>query len=236
MICHGRIACRRCWACDEDVQEKGNFRLVRDPGHWGASEPQTLVLGISKGNTQSRAYAQGAFEEVAFKGIRRRILEIFHSVGLLIGETPSAFERRFTQSETDFAFASVVRCSLTGMDRKKRIHTADSPNVLRAFRPGSEGYQFVVNCIDQYLLPLSVRTRLVLLLGNTDGYISTLKTVLAAKRSPIMTINEVGYWAGGVKFVHLAHPSKGNGHFNAFLRGEGKPGSKRDSARAALVA
>jgi hypothetical protein len=230
------MMCRRCWASDNDIQQKGNFKLVHDPGHWGATEPATLVLGISKGNTQSRAYAAGPFEYVAFKGIRHRILEIFQSVGLLMNEGPSQFERRFTALESDFAFASVVRCSLTGMDRKKGVHTADSPNVLPAFRPDSDGYFFVSNCVEEHLANLSPRTKLVLLLGNTSAYISALQTVIAAKRGRVIPINEVGYWASNVKFVHLAHPSKGNGHFGAFVRGDGTPGHKRDLAIAALSA
>ncbi len=235
-FCHGPMMCRRCWASDGDTQQIGKFKLVHDPGHWGASEPATLVLGISKGNTQSRAYAVGPFEQVAFKGIRHRILEIFQSVGLLPNEVASQFETRFTSVESDFAFASVVRCSLTGMDRKKGIHTADSPNVLPAFRANSEGYLFVANCVDQHLANLSPRTKLVLLLGNTGAYISALRDVIATKRGRIIPINEVGYWAANVKFVHLAHPSKGNGHFGAFVRGEGTPGQKRDLATAALSA
>jgi hypothetical protein len=230
------MTCRRCWPSDGDTQQKGDFRLIYDPGHWGASDPATLVLGISKGNTQSRAYTTGPFEQVAFKGIRHRILQIFQSVGVLLDEGPSQFERRFTSAETDFAFASVVRCSLTGMDRKKGIHTADSPNVLPAFRANSEGYLFVANCVDQHLVNLSPRTKLVLLLGNTGAYISALQEVIAAKRGRVTPINEVGYRAADVKFVHLAHPSKGNGHFGAFVRGEGTSGQKRDLARAALSA
>ena len=235
-VCHGPLDCKRCWNTDSDIQELGDFKLVRDPGHWGASNPVILVLGISKGNTQSRAYATGPFEQVAFKDIRHRILQIFQSVGLLLDETPFHFQRRFTSGERDFAFASVVRCSLTGMDRKKRIHTADSPNVLPAFHPKSDGYLFVANCVDQHLAALSPRTKLVLLLGNTSAYISALRQVIAVKLGSVTPINEVGYWASDIKFVHLAHPSKGNGHFGAFVRGEGTPGEKRDLARAALAA
>jgi hypothetical protein len=233
--CHGPINCRRCWATTQgDIQQKGGFQLVHDPGHWGAREPKTLVLGISKGNTQSRAYVTERFERVAFKGIRHRILEILQAVGLLAGEAPSKFERRFESTEPDFAFASVVRCSLTGMDRKKGTYTADSPNVLPAFRAGSEGYSFVANCVEQHLVSFSPRTALVLLLGNTDAYIKALKEIVANKRGQVTGINDVAYWSAGVKFLHLAHPSKGNGHYGAFVRGEGTPGHKRDLARAAL--
>jgi hypothetical protein len=235
-VLHGPMACRRCWSSDAESQQIGAFKLVHDPGHWGATDPSTLVLGISKGNTQSSAYKNGPFDEVAFKGIRRRILEIFHSVGLSIGETPKQFESRFSATEKDFAFASVVRCSLTGIDPRKGIHTADSPNVLPAFQPHSAGYDFVSNCVDQHLANLAPRTSLVLLLGNTGKYISALRDVVAQKRGAVTGINEVAYWSAGVKFVHLAHPSKGNGHFGAFVRGEGTPGAKREMAKAALAA
>jgi hypothetical protein len=229
------MSCRRCWTTEEKVQHAGSFKLVHDPVHFGATEPTTLVLGISKGNTQSTAYASGSFDEVAFKGIRHRVLEALQAVGMLTDEPLPQFLKRFTASEPDFAFASVVRCSLTGMDRKKGVHTADSPNVLPAFELGSAGYDFVSNCVDQHLAHLPPRTRLVVLLGNTGAYITALRSVVAAKRGPATLINEVGYWSGGVKFVHVAHPSKGNGHFGAFIRGEGTAGRKRDLARLALA-
>lgn len=236
LVSHGPVNCVRCWSDPSALlQECGPFRLVRDPGHWGATDPHTLVLGISKGNTQSKAFGTEPFDGVAFKGIRHRILEAFQAVGLLPNETAASFERRFYASERDYAFASVVRCSLTGMDRKKCVHTADSPNVLPAFQRGSMGSKFVENCVDQHLVALLQRTRLVLLLGNTDAYIRSLADVLERRRSAITQINPVAYVSGGVRFVHLAHPSKGNGHFGAFIRGEGKAGMKRDWARQALA-
>lgn len=235
MVSHGPVNCSRCWSDSSlKVQECGPFRLVRDPGHWGASDPHTLVLGISKGNTQSKAYATGHFDEIAFKGIRHRILEAFHAVGLLPNETVRDFEHRFLSSEQDYAFASVVRCSITGMDKKKGVHTADSPNVLPAFRRESAGSRFVENCVDQHLAAPSSRTKLVLLLGNTDSYVSALADVISRRRGKVTPINAVAYVSNGVQFVHLAHPSKGNGHFGAFIKGEGKPGMKRDLARQAL--
>lgn len=113
-------------------------------------------------------------------------------------------------------------------------HGPNSPNVLPAFRSQSEGYAFVSNCVDRHLVNLAARTKLVLLLGNTGTYIAALREVVAAKRGRVTPINEIAYWSAGVKFVHLGHPSKGNGHYGDFIRGEGTPGSKRDLARTAL--
>ena len=236
MVPHGPVKCSRCWNVESDVmQEAGPFRLVRDPGHWGAVNPHTLVLGMSKGNTQSKAFGSVPFDTVAFKGIRNRILEAFHAVGLLAAEHLVEFERRFSATERDYAFASVVRCSITGMDRKKHIHTADSPNVLPAFKCGSAGNRFVENCVDQHLVALAPRTKLILLLGNTDAYIGSLAGIISRRRAKVEFLNPVAYISDNVYFVHLAHPSKGNGHFNAFIRGEGKSGMKRDWARQALT-
>lgn len=236
LFAHGPVSCSRCWSdhCNP-VQECGPFRLVRDPGHWGAANPGTLVLGISKGNTQSKAFATEAFQLVAFKGIRHRILQVLQAVRLLPGESAVQFERRFSARETDYAFASVVRCSLTGIDRKKGVHTADSPNVIPAFKPSSEGSRFVENCVNQHLVNLPTRTRLVLLLSNTDAYIAALSATIGRLRGAVTYINPMSYDSRGVRFVHLAHPSKGNGHFGSFIRGEGTPGLKREWACQALA-
>jgi hypothetical protein len=131
-IPHGWMTCDRCWNGATDVQESGRFRLVRDPGHAGASNPSILVLGISKGNTQSDAHAKGSpVEDVAFKGMRPRLFQVLQAVGLLTGESYADFDPyRFTETEKEYAFASVVRCSLTGWSRKKDKHTAESQFVI----------------------------------------------------------------------------------------------------------
>jgi hypothetical protein len=193
-----------------------------------------LVLGVSKGNTQSNAFAAGRFDDVAFKKIRHRLLEVLQTVGLLPGETLIRFERRFLAEEQEYAFASVVRCSLTGMDRKKGIHPADSPNVIPAFKPDSEGYTFVSACVDQHIGSLPSSTRTVILLGNTDSYVRNLQYLVGRTLGCVTPINNVAYRARGALFVHVSHPSKGNGHFGAFNRGEGTAGAKMRLARAAL--
>lgn len=235
LVQHGRMACDRCWKnVASNVQDAGPFRLVRDPGHWGNLNPSTLVLGVSKGNTQSSAFTTGHFDDVAFMGIRDRLLQVLQTVGLLQNETISGFERRFRKDELEYAFASVVRCSLTGMDRTKHIHTASSPNVIPAFEAGSAGYRFTSACVDQHIGRLPDATRRVILLGNTDAYIEQLSAAIGRLRGSFQKINGVAYRAGSVLFVHVSHPSRGNGHFSAFTRGEGTPGEKMRMAREAL--
>lgn len=236
LVHHGRMSCDRCWKnVPKDEKEAGPFQLVRDPGHWGSSNPATMILGISKGNTQSKGFASGHFDSVAFAGIRQRLLQVLQTVGLLEGESISRFEHRFRGDEQEYAFASVVRCSLTGMDRKKGVHTADSPNVVPALRAGSAGYDFAFACVDQHLRSLPPATQRVILLSNTDAYINHLRALIGLSRGGLRRINDVAYHASGVLFVHVSHPSRGNGHFGKFNRGEGTPGAKMRLARDVLA-
>ena len=189
-------------------------------------------------STQSNAFAKDQFDGVGFKGIRDRLLQVLQTVGLLEGESLSRFDRRFRGDEQEFAFASVVRCSLTGMDREKHVHTADSGAVVPALKAGSAGYEFASACVDQHLRNLPHATRRVILLSNADAYIKHLSTLIGLARGGLQPkkVIDVAYSAGGVLFVHVSHPSKGNGHFGAFNRGEGTPGKKMRLAREALAA
>ena len=236
MPCHGKLNCSVCWGrSSETVQEIGKFRFVRDPGHWGSAEAETLVLGISKGETQSKAINYDAFDEVGFKKMRPRMLEVLNAVGLLRGEDIHQFNRRFTKDERNYAFASVVRCSITGMDRKTDKYNASSPNVTPAFKAGSDGYSMVKNCITTFLKSPSLRTKLVILLGNEDAYMKSFRSIIEDVRGPIVPINSVAFNSQAIRFVHVTHPSPLNGWFSAFVKGEGKSGMKRDSARQALL-
>lgn len=237
MFTHGPVQCDTCWTTttSNTSQERGGFRLVRDPGYWGAGQPEVLVLGMSKGNTQANAYGRQSFEQVAFKGIRSRLLQLLQAVELIpCEETAAQFERRFCQGEREFGFASVVRCSLSAWSEAKQHYTAEGPLVLRAFNDRSDGYAFVKACINQHLVRLPPRTQLVVLLGNSDAYIAAMRSALGVERGAVSALNPVAYSSRNVLFVHIAHPSRGNGHFGNFIRGEGTSGQKLEWARAAL--
>jgi hypothetical protein len=62
-----------------------------------------------------------------------------------------------------------------------------------------------------------------------------LREPIVRVRGRYKTINDIAFKSGGVLFVHLCHPSKGNGNFGAYIRGEGTPGEKRRMAQAALA-
>src|SRR5271168_1768124 len=115
---HGPLRCTRCWqgiAESEQNTESGRFKLVHDPGYWGNPSPSKLVLGITKGFTQSDAMKnERDFDGVAFKKCRPNLLAVLKKLGLCKQDSVENFNRRFSASEREFGFASALRCSLTG--------------------------------------------------------------------------------------------------------------------------
>lgn len=234
---HGPISCARCIAPDQRVVEVGRWRVVNDPGAWGSADPQVLVLGFSKGFTQANAYAQGDFDAVPFKGMRPRLTAALRAVGLLAaGET---VDERMRHEEQNFAFGSLVRCSLS-----RRVEEFAMPNATYsctgsvmplAFR--EEVSRIVRVCAETYLGVLPRRLRLILMLGTTDNYIDACRNLVRSLHpTTFSTINSVSYASKGVTFCHISHPSPLNGHHSNWLASSRamKPGRKREEAIEAV--
>jgi hypothetical protein len=155
-------------------------------------------------------------------------------VGLAEEFTMQQFEQEFTEGAKTFGFASLVRCSLTGWNAKTEQYSAESRFVTEALKTNSAGYGFVRECVTQHLKPLPPVTKKVVLLGNTPSYVKSAQRAIGAARGEVHWLNEVAYSSGEVVFAHVTHPSRLNGHFGAFVRGEGSTGLKRDQAKEAL--
>lgn len=231
---HGPIACRECWeTCEsfakEQVTADGRFRLVNDPGAWGSPDPSVLVLGISKGNTQAKEFEGGEFDQVPFKKCRPRLRDSIAAAGLI--EVDDDIDSRMSAAETDFAFGSVVRCSVTGLKDGK--WKAGTPEVIPAFSH-SEASSWLDNCFRRHLAKLPDRLRVIALAGNDDRWIKTVRDkVQVLYPESFRFLNDVAYEAGGKLWVHIAHPSPGNGHFSSFVSGAESEtqGRKRELAR-----
>lgn len=109
---HGPLKCRRCFEVhDSSIIEVDSWRLVNDPGLWGATDPVVLILGQSKGNTQARSWSLGEFDKVGFAGIRDRLARVLDRIGIDIDVANP--DKHFSSDEPNLAFASVLRCSLS---------------------------------------------------------------------------------------------------------------------------
>lgn len=237
---HGPVGCRKCWPTNHAgnvfTTSDQRFRVVNDPGAWGSQNPAVLVLGISKGFTQAREFADGEFDSVPFKNCRTRLRDVLATVGIM--EPEADIDDCMKSSETNFAWGSVVRCSLSGWNTTKRDFFAGTPEVLPAFKH-AEASRFLRGCMREHLADLPDRTRIVVLLGNDDRYVDTIAQELQRMYAgQYSRVSAVAHKAGERLWVHIAHPSPGNGHFTAFIDGptETPQGLKRELARQVLSA
>ena len=232
------MECRLCWGNSNEKQtfcDGRRSKIVNDPGYWGASDPRVLVLGMSKGNTQSEAMSEswrnGDYDIVPFKGFRPRLLKVLQAVGLMPGV--ESLESRIKETELSYGWASIMRCSLTGL-KPDGTFGASSAQVIAAMKRQLDELS---NCIASHLGRLSRRTRLVVLLSNDDNYMrvisKTMKGVFGQAYEEHPSLSPVVFRAGPRIFVHVGHPSPLNGTLGEFLEGDkfSGQGKKREMAR-----
>ena len=195
--------------------------MRRDPGAWGSIRPKYLVLGFSKGATQADIYANGDFDDVAFGGkrTRRNLTSILQKVGLL--KPDETVDEKIRADEEDFHFASLVRCSLSRYDegasarRGCPVYATSGRLITRAF---SEVRHIIDECANTFLTSFPDSLKVVLVLGVTDSYIKNFRKKMEELHPQgFHVINAVAYENHCLLWVHLTHPSMGNGTLNAWL-------------------
>lgn len=235
---HGKINCRACFADSEGNQRKPHqdWWMINDPGAWGSSTPDCLVLGFSKGATQAGIYETGRFEDVAFAGMRPRLTQALQKIGLL-GENETS-DQKISSPESNIAFGSLIRCSVSRMDQKashkkgRDVYSCTGPLITKSF---SEIPDVINACASKYLVNLPKTVKVVVFLGNSDSYVKGCQNLLRLQfPSDFAQINDMAVRADGRIWVHIAHPSGLNGHFNTWLNSDSGPGAKRIQAQQAV--
>jgi len=236
---HGRIKCRKCFPSDEGdiTSPHPEWRMINDPGAWGGgTKTEYLILGFSKGATQVDIYQHGNFEDVAFAGMRARLTQALQAMDV-ISQTETADEK-IMNPNSNMAFGSLIRCSVSRFDKKASKHLGHDvfgctgPMISKSFAeiPG------VINtCTDRFLKRLPESVKVVFLLGNTDSYVKSCQALIKNLfPEEFYQINPMAVIADGRRWVHLAHPSGLNGHFNTWLTSSSGAGMKRIQARDAI--
>ena len=185
---HGPLACRRCFPSSGNEWDFSNsdgsrWRLEHSPAAFGGSNPGVLVLGFSKGVNQSRPGL--AFDDIAFKGMRKQLADILRSLNLLSRPIDSCIRA----VEERFAFGSLVRCSVSQWDSKTGEHTKSGNSILQKFAKGDATGRVARNCVDQFLRELPQRTKLVVMLGNEARYIEFCKQEVGLVRGALKPVN-----------------------------------------------
>jgi len=238
---HGRLSCSNCFKSQTAyVQDLGKWRMRKDPGAWGSSTPKYVVMGFSKGATQADIYATGNFNDVAFGGeiTRRNLTNILKTIGLL--QSTEQIDQKIKATERDFHFGSLVRCSLSRYDDKESakrgvpVYASSGPLVTKSF---VEIPEIVDRCAKTFLATIPESVKVMIVLGVTDAYVRSFrKKMQALHPEGFRVINKMAYQNNNVLWVHVTHPSRGNGTLNAWLtRGDDDTsGSKRLLAIDAL--
>lgn len=190
------------------------------------------MLGFSKGANQTRAAADGDFDKVAFAGARHRLKTVL----TVLGQMPPdrGIDELMTAREKEFGVASLVRCSFCKM--KNGVCKTSGDVIPSAFTNPST-LAIIRRCASTYIQRLPETVRLVVLLGTADAYVAKTRAIFSSLYQDFASVNAVAFRAGGALWVYGAHPSPGNGHFDAWASGpaEGASGQKRVLALQALA-
>ncbi|MEQ3622333.1 MAG: hypothetical protein ABNH42_13385 [Marinobacter sp.] len=227
---HGKIDCRDCYLPGEvEARPHSLWEMRNDPGAWGGRNPEWLVLGFSKGSTQADYYANGRFDDVAFAGMRPRLERIMKHIGALSAR--ESLDSAIANPEGTVAFGSLIRCSVARQDESGNYQCSGAL-IKKSFK---EIPQVISACTNRFLkeLPGSVRT--VVMLGNDSGYIKHCHSLIRNLfPEAFEEINDVAVRADGRLWLHVAHPSGANGHFEGWMEGQSEASRKRKLVEEAL--
>jgi len=227
---HGKLDCVVCYSPGEkEAFPDALWKMRNDPGAWGGSNPKWLVLGFSKGSTQADYYDNGSFEAVAFAGMRPRLERILKHLGAL--SAGESLDAAIANPAGNVAFGSLIRCSVARQDESGK-YQCSGPLIKKSFKEIS---QVISACTNRFLkeLPDSVRT--VVMLGNDSGYIKHCQALIQDLfPEGFEKINEVAAKADGRLWVHVAHPSGANGHFEGWMESQSEASRKRKLVEEAL--
>lgn len=230
---HGPGNCRKCFTDSESTLALGDWRLVNNPGYYGSSDPEILVLGFSKGANQNRVAAKGNFDEIAFAKARHRLTAVLDALKVMPADR--GIDDLMTAREKKFGIASLVRCSFCKM---KGGTCKTSGDVIPSAFTNVSTLEIIQRCTSTFLGNLSTSVRLVILLGTQEAYINKTKLAFMEIYPDFRSLNPVAFRGGGALWIYAAHPSPGNGHFESWISsGKDNPsGRKRIAALEALDA
>lgn len=193
---------------------------------WGSAEPEVIVLGFSKGLTQSGALAEQPHDQIAFRGGRTDLAKILHHVGLIEEPKASLVDRIIADQGGRFHFGSFVRCTVKRRDARTQKWAGTGGGMLDKFVATSFGRDVVTQCVAQFLGTIPASTKLILMLGmGTKGnYIKECRQAYGRGRpGSWKSINEVSYGDGDVVVVHTEHFKSQGALIPNWLSGEAHP-------------
>lgn len=218
---HGRIECARCFPGGANwgstTVEDDGWILENNPLAWGARNPRYLVLGFSKGTRQCERILATPHDEIPYAGFRPNLTAILRKLGLLGSE--EHVEERIRGSEPDFAFGSLIRCSVAHVDPATGV-ASKSGDIINGLARRNASNDWALNCMRQFMAELPSRLEVVVLLSNDNDYVEACFRRLRSLHPSMKRVNSVAYSDGRVTWVHTVHGSSlAQSHINVWLDG-----------------
>jgi hypothetical protein len=240
---HKKFDCSQCytnrgatWGKTDRTFGAGSppkWRIENTPASWGGENPRVVVLGFSRGQNQS--HDRQPFDQVAFHGMRPALGAILRRLELLgPGEGVDA---RMRSGERDFAFSSLIRCSIAQWDKSKVRYAKSGNAILKTCLKDPDSRPLATACTEHFLAVLPERLRVVILLGNEDGYIEGCRELVSRLHAHVRPINAVAYGDDRVTWIHTVHAKAQGSHLRDWLdrpASEGGQGRKRELALQAI--
>ena len=212
---HGWLDCWDCYQDRKDPYQYKDWELRHEPGYAGSCNPRILLLGFSKGATQSGKAKQGDYDKVPFAGMRGRVQRILETLELMPQDR--GIDEMLTAREVEFGAASLVRCTLCHIENGKPI---TSGAMITASFEAPEIKKIIRRCADRYLADLPQSLQRVILLGTNPDYIEKTSQLFQVLYPDFEWINPVAFRARGAIWVYAAHPSKANGRFENWVKAQ----------------
>lgn len=210
---HGRIECAIChegapYAFDRTRTTRDGWRITNNPLAWGGSDPEVIVLGFSKGPTQSGDLENTPHDEIAYKSGRSNVAKILHHIGLLPEPKRELVDRLISDPGGNIHFGSLVRCTVERLDHESGAWKGSGGGMLDGFVANDFGSKVVTLCARRFLSVLPERTRLIVMfgMGSKGNYVSACRKVFASVRPGSWSVfNPVTYFDDRIVVVHAEH-------------------------------
>lgn len=231
---HGTHPCGRCHAKRKSTTyHEDRWRLEHWPAYWGASEPDTLVLGFSMGARQVAAARSKEFEQVAFDTHRHKLERILNALG--IRRHGQSIDVTMTRWSRSLGYSSLARCSL-GLRGPGEQDYKTSGTIMKVAPSDPWASEVLKRCASTYLTTLPASVKRVVLSGSSDAYVAGVRDLLRQIFEDFSDINPVSFRANGCTWVFAVHPSRLN-RVDAWIDepSTGVAGRKRAWTQAAIA-
>lgn len=213
---HGFLNCKRCFAHpDTKAQEwqgKFRWRLEHGPAAWGSRNPLVLILGFSRGDAGTKAMNRGPFNEIPFLNMRPNIERVLYRLKIL----PEGIRltQKIHDQEKDFAFGSMIRCSIAKWDSEKEKFIKSGKRMLTDCVYDFPSSDILRSCTATFQSELPERLMLVLLMGNEREYVKGCFEAIKSIRPTLEMLepvrwkgkeHPVAYNDGRVTWCHFPH-------------------------------